>query len=185
MLGGKLIHCRACHLKWFPKGAPARACPACGGKNVGGTLELFHIGVVLIVLAAIIRFVPSVQSATEGVRALASTASIVETKRLPPEVQRTHAADAQRPHAYDAPRTTIPAAPASAIIKAKKLTLHVQRGPRKGHTVTLRRGERVTILDHRARRYLVRDRRGNQVYVTSDKLNLRQTAEKGRQYVQR
>ena len=71
------------------------------------------------------------------------------------------------------------------MIKAKKLTARVQRGPAKGHSVTLRRGDKVTILDRKDRRFLVRDRRGNQLYVTLDKLNLRQSADKGRQYVQR
>ena len=58
----------------------------------------------------------------------------VETKRPPPS-QRTHVA----------------AAPHYALIRAKKLTAHVQRGPSKGHTVTLRRGDKVRILDRNDR----------------------------------
>jgi hypothetical protein len=47
----KLLRCRACRLTWFPQGGSAAACPACGGNEVGGTLELFHVGILLIALA--------------------------------------------------------------------------------------------------------------------------------------
>ena len=55
----KLLRCRTCHLKWFPRGEAAGTCPACGGKQVGATLELFHLGIVLVVLAGIAWVVPS------------------------------------------------------------------------------------------------------------------------------
>jgi hypothetical protein len=170
MLTNKLRKCRACHLKWFPRGETAGECPACGGKDVGAAFELFHVGIVLIVLAGIAWVVPSMQGSSGGDRPVATAlSSVVETKPAPVDVQRTPTA----------------ALPLSAVVKAKKLTVRVQRGPRKGHTVTLRRGDKVTILDRKDRRFLVRDRRGNQVYVSFDKLNLRQTTQTRRQYVQR
>ncbi len=53
MLTKSLLQCRACRLTWFPQGGAGAACPACGGTNLGGTLELFHAGLALIVLGAI------------------------------------------------------------------------------------------------------------------------------------
>jgi hypothetical protein len=52
MLMRSLQQCRACRLTWFPQARAAAACPACGGTKVGGTLELFHAGVALILLGA-------------------------------------------------------------------------------------------------------------------------------------
>src|SRR2546421_11228729 len=48
MLTTSLLRCRACRLTWFPQGGAAAACPACGGEKLGGTLELFHLGIALI-----------------------------------------------------------------------------------------------------------------------------------------
>ncbi len=101
-----LSRCRACRLKWFPQRGAGAACPACGATQVGGTLELFHVGVALIALALI---------SWMGRRALA-----------------------------DHPLATIP-----AVIQAKELTADVKREDR---------------------RVPVKDRRGNQVYVPSNKV---------------
>ena len=162
MLGKKLVQCRSCRLKWIPTGEPAGTCPACGGKELAGAFELFHVGLALVVLAGIAWVVPARASSPEGGRPVATAAA------MPPAVETKRAA-----------------APHYALIRAKKLTAHVQRGPAKGHTVTLSRGDKVRILDRNDRRYLVSDRRGNQIYVTLDKLNLQQSADKGRRYVQR
>lgn len=180
MLGNKLLQCRSCRLKWIPRGEPATACPACGGQELAGTLELFHVGLLLVVAAGIAWVVPSMGQGAGNPGAPASApapamSSVLETKRPP--------ADAPRPH--EAQRAHDAAGPHYAVIKAKKITARVQRGPARGHSVTLRRGDKVTILDRKDRQYLVSDRRGNQVYLTFDKLNLRQSADKGRQYVQR
>ena len=172
MLGKKLVQCRSCRLKWIPTGEPAGTCPACGGKELAGAFELFHVGLALVVLAGIAWVVPAKGRLPESgppVTTAAATPPAVETKRPHEAQQRTHVA----------------AAPHYALIRAKKLTAHVQRGPAKGHTVTLSRGDKVKILDRNDRRYLVSDRRGNQIYVTLDKLNLQQSADKGRRYVQR
>ena len=48
-----LLRCHACRLTWFPQGDAGAACPACGGTQFGGTLELFHAGLVLIAVGLI------------------------------------------------------------------------------------------------------------------------------------
>lgn len=196
MLNHKLLRCRSCALKWFPRGEAAGACPACGGKDVGGTFELFHLGIVLVVLAGIAWAMPAMGLSTGGDRPIAAAlSSVVETRQPPANAQRTRPADAQRTPPADAQRAHLAdsqrahpaaaAAPLSAVIKAKKLTVHVQRGPAKGHMVTLRRGDKITILARNQRRLLVKDRRGNQFFVPLDKLTLQKAAETRRQYVQR
>jgi predicted RNA-binding Zn-ribbon protein involved in translation (DUF1610 family) len=57
-----------------------------------------------------------------------------------------------------------------AVIESK-LTAEVEKGPSQGQAVTLRPGEEVTVLKQEHRRVLVKDRRGNQVYVSSNKVN--------------
>lgn len=185
MLNHKLLRCRACALKWFPRGEAAGACPACGGKDVGGTFELFHLGILLVVLAGVAWAMPSMGLSTGDRPVAAALSPVLESRQPPAEAQRAHPADAQRARLADPQRGHPAAAPLSAVIKAKKLTVHVQRGPAKGHTVTLRRGDKVTILARKERRFLVRDRRGNQVFVPLDKLTLQTAAETRRQYVQR
>jgi hypothetical protein len=51
--------------------------------------------------------------------------------------------------------------------------------------VTFRRGDKVTILKREDRRFLVRDRRGNQVYVALNQVKPRQKAGTRREHVQR
>jgi hypothetical protein len=53
MLTRSLKQCHGCRLTWFPQAGGAAACPACGGTRVGGTLEVFHAGIVLIALGLI------------------------------------------------------------------------------------------------------------------------------------
>jgi hypothetical protein len=62
------------------------------------------------------------------------------------------------------------AAAVPAVIESK-LTAEVEKGPSQGQAVTLRPGEEVTVLKQEHRRVLVKDRRGNQVYVSSNKVN--------------
>jgi hypothetical protein len=123
-----LLQCRACRLTWFPDGGAAAACPACGGTKLGGTLQLFHVGILLIALGGIgwwFRHGPFSES----------------------------------------PGVMVPSA-----FQLKELTANVQRGPSQGQPVTLRRGEEVTVVKRENRRVLVKDRRGNQVYVSSKKI---------------
>jgi hypothetical protein len=184
----RLLRCRACRLKWFPQGDAGAPCPACGSSDVGTALQLFHLGIALIALALIgwvapligqrypgVPLIgqrsavgPSIGARSAGERPLAMLGSMAEAKKPPLEVQRAR-----------------PVATISAVIKAKKLTVDVQRGPAEGHKVTLRRGDKVTILERKDRRFLVRDRRGNQVYVPFDKVNARQKPKTRSQHVQR
>src|SRR5438132_12179215 len=53
MLTKSLLQCRACRLTWFPTGGAGAACPACGGRRVGGRLELFQVGIGLMALGGI------------------------------------------------------------------------------------------------------------------------------------
>jgi hypothetical protein len=52
MFTKSLRQCHACRLTWFPQGGAA-SCPACGGTKIGGTLELFHVGLALILIGAV------------------------------------------------------------------------------------------------------------------------------------
>ena len=61
------------------------------------------------------------------------------------------------------------AAAVPAVIESR-LTAEVEKGPSQGQAVTLRPGEEVTVLQQEHRRVLVKDRRGNQVYVSSNKV---------------
>jgi hypothetical protein len=54
---------------------------------------------------------------------------------------------------------------ANARIAAKRLKLNVVAGPNKGRAIILNREDRVTVLQKVGGAYLVRDKRGNQVYV--------------------
>src|SRR5467141_211357 len=164
----RLLRCRACRLKWFPQGDANAPCPACGSSDVGGALQLFHLGIALIALALIGWVAPLIGGRSVAERPVAILGPVVEAKKPPLDMQRAR-----------------PVATISAVIKAKKLTVDVQRGPAEGHKVTLRRGDKVTILERRDRRFLVRDRRGNQVYVPFDKVNARQKPKTRSQHVQR
>jgi hypothetical protein len=126
---------------------------------VGGTLELFHLGVALIALAVIGWIHPLIR---EQPRAGAET---------PVATIATRTSDllSAIPSATKAKRLTAMTA-IPAVIKAKRLTVDVERGPAEGQRVTFRRGDKVTILKREDRRFLVRDRRGNQVYVASEKV---------------
>ena len=189
VLSHKLLRCRACQLKWFPRGGVPAACPACGGTEIARAFELFHLGIIVIVLAAIAWMLPSIREPSGDEHpAAAATASMVETKPAASLVETKPATTRPpqtRPSLAGVQRTHPAAPPLSATIKAKKLAVRVQRGPAKGHTLTLRRGEKVTVLDRKDRRFLVRDRRGNLVYVPLDKLTVQKTPETRRQYVQR
>jgi len=144
-----LSKCRACRLSWFPQGGTAAACPACGGNQVGGTLELFHVGILLILLA---------------VAGWVAPMAFGESVNLFPE------------------RAASPVA-VPAVVQSKE-TANVEKGPDRGETVTLRRGEEVTIVKQERKRVLVKDRRGNQVYVSKKKLKKRK-AKKRSEHVQR
>jgi len=85
MLTRSLLQCRACRLTWFPQGGAVRACPACGGTKVGGTLEFFHAGLALIVLGLIGWWLRHGQL---GERPVAAVPAAVQTKQLTASVER-------------------------------------------------------------------------------------------------
>jgi hypothetical protein len=111
MLTRGLLQCRACRLTWFPQAGAGAACPACGGTNAGGTLELFHAGIALIAIGAIGWFlrhgpliqdsaapVPAVVQATQpiasverGKPASVSSTNVKPLKVKPTAVKRTTA----------------------------------------------------------------------------------------------
>ena len=162
----RLLQCRACRLKWFPQGDASAPCPACGSSDVGGALQLFHLGIALIALALTGWAAPLIGQRYPDVPLIG--------QRYPGGPLIGARSVAERSVAILGP-----------VVEAKKPPLDVQRGPAEGHKVTLRRGDRVTILERRDRRFLVRDRRGNQVYVPLDKVNARQKTKPRSQHVQR
>jgi hypothetical protein len=168
----RLLQCRACHLTWFPQAGAAAACPACGGKEFGTKLQPFHLGIALIALALIGWMRPLLGQALPIERPGATTQRELPTER--PLTTTPPGPLGERPVA------TIP-----AVIKAKKVTVNVERGPAQGQRVTFRRGDKVTILKREDRRFLVRDRRGNQAYLSSDQVKFRKKARIRRQHVQR
>jgi hypothetical protein len=87
MLMRSLLQCRACRLTWFPQGGAAAACPACGGTKVGGTLELFHAGVALIVFGLIGWFLR--HGAIAGLPGM-TLPTVAETKQPAVTVERSN-----------------------------------------------------------------------------------------------
>ena len=78
-----LAQCHACRLTWFPQGGAA-GCPACGGTTIGGTLELFHVGLALIAIGLVgwaFRHGPLSESAA------AASPAVVQTTQLTPSVE--------------------------------------------------------------------------------------------------
>jgi hypothetical protein len=82
MFTKSLRQCHACRLTWFPQGGAA-GCPACGGTKIGGTLQLFHAGLVLIALGLIGWFF---RQGPLSERAAAAMPAMIQTKPLSPSV---------------------------------------------------------------------------------------------------
>src|SRR6266404_3635888 len=162
----RLLRCRACRLKWFPQGDAGAPCPACGSSEVGTAFQLFHLGIALIALALIGWMAPFIGQRYPDVPLIGQRSAGVSPIGARSAGERS-------------------VAMLSPVAEAKKPPLDVQRAPAEGHKVTLRRGDKVTILERKDRRFLVRDRRGNQVYVPFDKVNARQKPKTRSQHVQR
>jgi hypothetical protein len=88
MLTRSLQQCHACRLTWFPQSGAGAGCPACGGTKIGGTLELFHAGVVLIAIGLIGWFV---RHGPLAERLPFPLPAIVQTKEAPARVERAPA----------------------------------------------------------------------------------------------
>ena len=134
MLTKSLLQCRACRLTWFPQGGAGAGCPACGGTEIGGTLELFHAGIALIVLALIglfLRHGPLVSPAAAPV----ATASAIPVKQASAGPDRAAPVTPARVTAPPARRTQVAVSTKKVKAskskrrqkKAKTRSKHVQR----------------------------------------------------------
>ncbi len=52
MLGRRFVRCSGCRLRFIPEKRKNVACPACGSKALSRRFEPFHLGLVLLALAA-------------------------------------------------------------------------------------------------------------------------------------
>jgi hypothetical protein len=88
MLTTSLRQCHGCRLTWFPQSGAGAACPACGGTKIGGTPELFHAGIALILAGAIAWFMRHGPLSEAGVApapvAARSAQPIAGDERKPP-----------------------------------------------------------------------------------------------------
>jgi hypothetical protein len=124
MLTKSLLRCRGCRLSWFPNGGTAAACPACGGEKVGGTLELFHVGVLLILLGLAGWVGPLVLGEGAG----AAVPAILEGKQLTAVAERSPSVKERRPDQVSVPSRKIKSHKVKRAKKAKKRSQHhVQR----------------------------------------------------------
>jgi hypothetical protein len=120
-----LLRCRACRLTWFPRGESGAACPACGGAQVGGTLELFHVGIVLIAAALVGWMGPMIL----GEHALPSIPipAILQSKELTANVEKVPAVKERRGDQVYVPTKKVKSHKVKRAKKAKKRSQHVQR----------------------------------------------------------
>jgi len=154
MAGSKLMLCGTCRLAWFPeKGADAGACPACGGK-ARRIPRLFHFGALFIAAGLALGALQLRRGeGTFGSRQAASAG--VAAPARPAQSRRARSASAQEPR--------------KARVKAK-LVLEVASGPGRGGTVTLKRGEQVSILKKDRGALLVEDGKGNRMWVKQEQI---------------
>ncbi len=124
MLTTSLLRCRACSLKWFPKGGAVAACPACGGAQFGGTLELFHVGIALILLGVAGWVGPLLL----GERPLATfVPAVLQSKELTAQVEKGPSVKDRRADQVNVPSKKIKSHRVKRPKKAKKRSQHVQR----------------------------------------------------------
>src|SRR5512138_578932 len=121
--GRRFVRCRRCRLRFIPEKKKASACPACGSKALSRWFEPFHLGLVLLGLAA-------------GAGALELRAG-------------GGSASEARP-----PRD-------SARIVSRQVAAPAEAGPRRGKTVTLKRGDVVQVRARDGETLLVEDASGN------------------------
>jgi hypothetical protein len=119
MLTKSLLRCRACRLSWFPAGGTVAACPACGGERIGGTFELFHLGIALIALGL---------AGWIGPRFLGEGAMTVPVfAQASPVTAETEKSPAKRSDPVSVPSKKIKPHKVKRAKKAKKRSHHVQR----------------------------------------------------------
>ena len=120
-----LRKCRECRLSWFPRGEAAAACPACGGTRLGGTLEPFHSGMALILLALAGWAAPLAL----GDRAALTLPAILQSKPAVAEAERAppREGEVQVPPTKVVRSTKVKSTRSKRRQKAKKRSKHVQR----------------------------------------------------------
>jgi hypothetical protein len=146
MARSKLMLCGACRLAWFPeKGAAAAGiCPACGGK-ARTVPRLFHLGALVVAAGLALGAL----QLWRGEGPLASRLA----------AGGTAAASEQAAH----PART------RARVRAR-MVLEVASGPRRGGTVTLQRGDQVSVVKKERGALLVEDRKGNRMWVKQEQI---------------
>ncbi len=136
MLTRSLKQCHACRLTWFPQAGAGAACPACGGTKVGGTLEVFHAGIVLISLGLIGWFLRHGPLSEQLPSPLAAIAHLAQTKEAPARVERAPAPvpvvkNRQSKPIYVSSKKIKPSKVKASKVKrpkkAKQRSMHVQR----------------------------------------------------------
>ena len=120
-----LLRCRACRLTWFPRGESGAACPACGGAQVGGTLELFHVGIALIA-AALVGWMGPMILGEHALPAIPIPA-ILQSKELTANVEKFPAVKERRGDQVYVPTKKVKSHKVKRAKKAKKRSQHVQR----------------------------------------------------------
>jgi len=100
------------------------ACPACGGAQFGGTLELFHVGIVLILLGVAGWVGPLLL----GERSLATfVPAVMQSKELTAQVEKSPSVKDRRADQGNVPSKKIKSHRVKRPKKAKKRSQHVQR----------------------------------------------------------
>jgi hypothetical protein len=99
------------------------ACPACGGAKFGGTLELFHVGIALILLGIAGWVGPLLL----GESALPTLPAVLQSKELTANVERAPSVKDRRGDQVTVPSRKIKSHKVKRPKKAKKRSQHVQR----------------------------------------------------------
>src|SRR5712692_1531845 len=124
MLTKRIFRCREYSMKCFHKGEDFSATHACGGAKFGGTLELFHVGIALILLG----LAGWVGPLFLGERPLATVVpAVLQSKELTANVEKGPSVKDRRGDQVNVPSKKIKAHKVKRPKKAKKRSQHVQR----------------------------------------------------------
>jgi hypothetical protein len=126
MLTTSLLRCRACRLTWFPRGEAGAACPACGGARIGGTLELFHLGIALIV-AGLIGWMGPMILGEHALPAIPIPAILQSKEPAATAEKSPMAVKERRSDQVSVPSKRVKSHKVKRAKKAKKRSQHVQR----------------------------------------------------------
>jgi hypothetical protein len=126
MLTTSLLRCRACRLTWFPRGEAGAACPACGGAQIGGTLELFHLGVALI-LAGLIGWMGPMILGEHALPSIPIPAFLQSNEPAAAAERSPAVVKERRSEQVSVPSKKVKSHKVKRAKKAKKRSQHVQR----------------------------------------------------------